>query len=289
MSEPCPECGVQKKDERALAIHRSWAHGIRSTNPKTVAERERKRRKLQVVEGEGSSPSSSPVGATADSPSPSAPIRRGLFAPRERAPKAERAKPALRPGSVAEGLSMVYSWAGGMVSEAERAQGRLGTTGRAMQITAPTAGRLLDDLTRRFPGLHNLLIGLLGTGAGMMDAQAVIGIPIMVRRMERNPETIPGTLPIVRAQMRPIMRDMLKALREQRKIETEIAELQTEIGEMTGGVPFSIDQVILVDMLGLPPAAAVRILNGESIEAVFGRSEEEPATPGPAPAEAAAV
>ncbi len=205
---------------------------------------------------------------------PPKPKRRSLFAPKEPKIAKPKAEIALRKGDNSEGLSMVYVWAGGAVSDWEQRQGRLGAVGRSMQFTAPTAGRLLADGAKRFPVAHNLLISLLGTGAGIRDASAVIGIPILVRRMERDPLSIPGTLPILRAQIRPVLRDMLKAAKEQAKVARELAQLEMDLQGETGQ-PFSIDEMILVGMLGLPPEVATQILSGTPIAQVL-RTQPEP-------------
>jgi hypothetical protein len=209
----------------------------------------------------------------------------GLFGPRRPREPRVRATVALRKADNAEGLGMVYEWVGSVVADREEHRGGLGSVGRSMRMTAPTAGRLLAEGAKRFPGLHNLLASILGTGAGVKDASAVIGIPILVRRMERDPGTIPGTLPLLRAQMRPILRDMLKAARDEEKVRKELAELESELTTSVGR-PFTIDHLILCDMLGLSTAAAEEIIKGGVVVDVIARHyprREQPPEPEPQP------
>lgn len=243
--------------------------------------REAKRAERAAAAGGVQADGATPAPAPAPEPEPK-PRRRGLLKPSEpKEPKSEHVRPEVRlaKADTSEGLAMVYGWAGQVIAENDRRRGGLGSLGRSMMMTAPTAGRLLAEGAKKVPVLHNLLAALVGTGGGVRDASAVIAIPILLRRMEADPRTIPQALPIVRAQMRPVLRDMLKALKEEQKIAREIAELQREVGEQ-GGQPFDLDRMILVDMLGLPPDLAGRIIAGEPIEQVF-TFQGEPGDPVP--------
>ena len=194
-----------------------------------------------------------------------------------------------------EGLAMLYSKLGDVVEDREKAAGGLGGIGRAMRFTAPTAGRLLADGVKRFPGLHNLLGVLIGTGASARDASAVISIPIQMHRIEGSLSrgefgTVLEQMRLVRVQMRPILLDMVRAAKEEAKMLAELAKLEKELGEFEGR-PFDLNHMILVDMLGLHPEWADDILNGMPNREIWNKwiGPNVPQPEEPAPQEEASV
>lgn len=186
-----------------------------------------------------------------------APKKRGLFASGGKGGQAAspRARP---PADITDGLEAMVKLGGAFVENA----GDLGV-GRSIVFTAPTSAKLLGKTVQRFPSLHAFLAIFLGAGTGMVEAQAAFGIPILVGRMERAPETIPATLPVLKSYMRPVLKDMLRAAKEEKKTRDELAKLEVELGDATGMANYSVDKMILCELLGMSEPIADRVISHE--------------------------
>jgi hypothetical protein len=197
---------------------------------------------------------------------------RGLFGPKKPRPPKEPVK--LSRSDLSEGLAQGYVWLGDFVqARAEQAEAAGGTFpvtasfGRAMKMTAPTSAKLANTGLKKFPPLYNFLAIFFGS-SGIKDTAAAVMIPVLVNQMDRDPFTIPRNLPKLKAHMRPILRDMLKAAREEEKIRRELEAMEQELSSSTGR-PFTVDHLILVDMMGLPVDVADKILSGVPIQSLI--------------------
>lgn len=215
------------------------------------------------AEGESAEPPASTVEITK-------PPKRGIFGPSKprsaKSPGAPRGKVA----DITAGLESLVKFGGAFVEE----KGDPGV-GRSIVFTAPTSAKLLGKTVERFPALHAFLAIFLGAGTGMVEAQAAFGIPIVIGRMERHPETIPGSLPVLKSYMRPVLNDMLIAAKDEKKVRDELVRLEAELGETTGIANYSVDKMILCELLGLSEAIAEGIITKQISGADLARMDRE--------------
>lgn len=198
--------------------------------------------------------------------------KRGLFSS---SPGKERTtKPrASVTADLTEGLEAVVRSAGAFVEERFNDPG----VGRSIIMTSSIDAKLLQKTVARFPALHGFLAIFLGPGT--MEAQAAFGIPMTIARMERHPETIPTSLPVLKSYMRPVLKDMVRTMRDEKKLRDEIEKLQAELGESMGMANFSVDKMILVELLGISDNVADGIIDKSISGADLARMAREAAPP----------
>ncbi len=174
----------------------------------------------------------------------------------------EERRPA--PADISEGMAMVMGGVGAVV--AERFDPGVG---RSIAFTSATSGKLLARGVKKWPGLHALLAIFLGPGK--RETAACIGIPVLISRIERNPELLPRALPQLRQLSMPILEDMAEEALEQQKIVARAQELMAKIGPN-----MTVDHLLMMNLLGMSKEEADRILAGEPVADVLKIPREEP-------------
>lgn len=148
-------------------------------------------------------------------------------APREKAPKTSERKPSVskRRQSVAPTIEDAWSAIGGLAVRS----GRHAPLGRCLQWQAPIAGEILDDAVRG-TALDRIVFQPIAKGRGRFDAVgAIMGPPLIVLAMERDPSRIDILMPVLKASIRSSLPLMVPAIKKVQKREAEAAAAAREL------------------------------------------------------------
>jgi hypothetical protein len=155
--------------------------------------------------------------------------------------------------------------------------------GRAMKFTAPVAGGVLHRGVRRVPVLYWLLGPLSGQG-GVREIGAMVGLPLQIAMMERDPTMIPKILPRVRYLAKPAIEAIVNAAEKEHEQAEELAQLETRYASVMGIPGATIDHLILVSIMGMDintAEAVLRCNSPQEIAALF--ATLQPPEPEPEP------
>ena len=180
----------------------------------------------------GSGSSSSPqVGAQGEP-------KRGLFDRLKRKDKAaaeDTPKPPKRTkqagarvgrrASAADTLADVWSGVGSLAIRS----GQHAPLGRCLQFQAPVAGEMLDEAVKG-SFIDKLVLQPVVKGRGRFDLLgAVLGPPLIVLAIERNPEQIDALMPMLRSSVRASLPLMVPAIKKVQEKERRAAEAAAEL------------------------------------------------------------
>ena len=142
---------------------------------------------------------------------------------KERRPKAQT-----RPGrrvSAADTLGDVWSGIGSLAIRS----GNHAPLGRCLQFQAPVAGEMLDEAVRG-SFIDKLVLQPVVKGRGRFDLLgAVMGPPLIVLAMERNPAQADSLMPMLRASIRSSLPLMVPAIKKVQEKEAKAAEAAAEL------------------------------------------------------------
>lgn len=175
-------------------------------------------------------PSSSLGGVGSEVP-PAAPARglRKLFPKKDKAetldspaPKTTEKRPGRSPKrmSAADTIGDVYSGLGSLAVQS----GRHAPLGRCMQWQAPIAGEMLDDAVSGTIVDKVVLQKVVGARGKFDLLAAVVGPPMLVLAIERNPQNAEAIMPLLRSSIRSALPQMVPAIKKVQKRQKEVAE-----------------------------------------------------------------
>ena len=180
----------------------------------------------------GPGSSSSPQGGPQGEP------KRGLFDRLKRKDKAaaeDTPKPPKRTkqagarvgrrASAADTLADVWSGVGSLAIRS----GQHAPLGRCLQFQAPVAGEMLDEAVKG-SFIDKLVLQPVVKGRGRFDLLgAVLGPPLIVLAIERNPEQIDALMPMLRSSVRASLPLMVPAIKKVQEKERRAAEAAAEL------------------------------------------------------------
>lgn len=143
-----------------------------------------------------------------------------------RAPKTKEARPkSARRNSSAQTIEDVWSGIGGLAVRS----GRHAPVGRCLQWQAPVAGEMLDEAIKG-TALDRLILQPITKGRGRFDALgAILGPPLIVLAIERNPQNAEMLIPALKASIRNSLPLMVPAIKKVQAREAAAAEAAREL------------------------------------------------------------
>ena len=217
-------------------------------------------------------------------------LRDRLLGPKKEKPSDPRPAPPTRektpsrggrPGkreSAAETLGDIWSGFGGLAKSAGHVP-----TGRCLQWQAPIAGEMLDEAVAGSV-VDKVALQRIVKGRQRFDLLgAVLGPPLLVMAIERNPANAETLMPMLRSSIRHGLPLMVPAIKKVQAREAKIAEA-TELlfADLPGYEPGTdpVDVVLSMMFEGwVPPTPPAGTSAGRDGEA----SSTEPAAPAPQP------
>lgn len=179
----------------------------------------------------------------------------------ERKARAPRAKATGPKKNLTDGLALAWGGLGTVVARTgeyneDRGENQNGPVGRCMQFQAHYAGKQLNDLIKGNDVLYRWLAPVFGQ-KGLIGMTNVIGAPMLVYMMGKDP--------MLEAMLLPALASMLKpAVAEHKRTEARAREMAEEMGTAT-------DDEDLMEVLNLigggRPVAEPPSENGQGPEA----------------------
>lgn len=230
----CPECAKEVSNKAALKMHRR-THGVltgwgeRGSKPKDDAP---------------PAPDPAPFGAPTEPAKASLKDRllkgKAEQVPREPGSERKPERPKGRRQDASDLLERLWAWGGRKVEQSYRLP-----TGRAIQLESPAAGVILDDLVKGT--LVDRPVQWVIRKQGPAEAAlALIGLPIMVETVCRNPAALPTLAPHIEDALIAIGPSLVKAIRKSEKRRKDFAEVMAGLGPALGkeeGEPVTIEDV----------------------------------------------
>ena len=142
--------------------------------------------------------------------------------------KEKRPKAQTRPGrrvSAADTLGDVWGGVGGLAIRS----GRHAPLGRCLQFQAPVAGEMLDEAVKG-TFVDKLVLQPVVKTRGRFDLLgAVMGPPLIVLAMERNPQQMDVLMPMLRSSIRASLPLMVPAIKKVQEKERKAAEAAADL------------------------------------------------------------
>lgn len=157
-------------------------------------------------------------------------FRKGDKAPADEAPKPpKRTKQAAgrvgRRASAADTLADVWSGVGSLAIRS----GQHAPLGRCLQFQAPVAGEMLDEAVKG-SFIDKIALQPFVKARGRFDLLgAVLGPPLIVLAIERNPQQIDVLMPMLRSSVRASLPLMVPAIKKVQEKERKAAEAAAEL------------------------------------------------------------